>query len=113
VILAGTVVDTKGAPMSGTTVRVEWTGFDFSGVTHGRRAHDLRSLPSGLEAITDEHGAYAFCRVPSQVPLSLRVLRAGDPQPPAPVVLTIPDEEVGAVRVLRVPAVGPTIDANN
>lgn len=111
-ILVGTVVERDGDPVAGAPVAVTWNAYDFGGVLSGRRARDLRETPLTAETTTDSLGRYRFCDVPTGRPLRLRAAgaspegaAAADGNPASvPVELTIPDLELGAVRVLELAA---------
>lgn len=98
-VLAGTVIDARGRPVRGATVRVEWNVYDFRGVTTGREVRDLTEVPHGFEASTDVEGTYRFCSVPTDTRLFLEASTAELVS--APVEISIGELEVGTVRVLE------------
>jgi len=97
--LAGTVVDGLGRPVSGATVRVQWTGYDFSGNRTEREVSDIRESLQGFEATTGSGGTYSFCGLPTGTRLLLSARTAeGESQE---VEVVVPDHEVGAMEVLE------------
>jgi len=98
VVLAGTVVDSLGSPVHGSTVRVEWDRFDFSGVVRDRRPEDLRRTSEVRTATSDASGRYNFCEVPSGRTITLSASTAvGESDE---IQFVIPEHELGAVRTL-------------
>ena len=109
-VLAGTVVDALGRPVSDATVRVSWVGYDMVGgggltssdarnMAGGSNVQNLRETTNGFEFTTGSAGTYSFCGLPAGARIQVQAL-AGDRQSDEFEVV-IPDHEVGAMRVLE------------
>lgn len=99
VVLAGTVVDGLGRPVSGATVSLSWVGYDFSGNRTDRSITDLRERSQGVRMTTGAVGTYSFCGLPAGERIQLSA--ATEDLEVGPFEVVIPDYEVGALRVLE------------
>lgn len=105
VLLAGMVVDSRGRPAPGVTVRATWRGYtvvgggginpvegDISGLTE---------QTNGFEATASDTGFFRFCGVPPNTEIELYA--ASGTTESERYEVQIPDWETGALRVLELP----------
>lgn len=105
VLLAGTVVDSRGRPAPQATVRVSWTGYTvMGGGGINPTAGDISGLTeqtNGFETTASGTGFFRFCGVPANTPL--RLYAASGELETDEFTVQIPDYETGALRVLELP----------
>lgn len=68
VVLLGRVIDARGRPVSGASVRVLWTDYQLRTVN---RLVLFGGDSSGLETTSDARGHYMFCQVPTDIALEV------------------------------------------
>jgi len=104
VLLAGTVVDTRGRPVSGATVRVTWTGYTVLGGGGinplDRDIAGLEETSDGFQTTASQTGFFRFCGVPANIRMQLYAV-SGDAESEHHEV-QIYDYETGQLRVLEV-----------
>jgi hypothetical protein len=100
VVLAGSVVDSRGRPIPEATVHLTWLGYENRDpAVRGTDPDFMREITDGFETTSSETGFYLFCGVPASTPMSL-IAYAGEDQT-AEYEVRIPDWETGAARVLQ------------
>lgn len=105
VMLAGTVVDARGRPAPGVTVRASWRGYTVVG-GGGINPVDgdiagLQEQTDGFETTASQTGFFRFCGVPANTAIELYAATADSETERYEV--QIPDYETGALRVLELP----------
>ena len=104
VLLAGTVVDARGRPVPGATVRVSWTGYNvMGGGGINPRDGDIAGLTEtsdGFETSASETGFFRFCGVPANT--RMRLYAATSDSESENYEVQIPDYETGQLKVLEV-----------
>ena len=70
-VLAGVVRDSGFRPVSGATVRIQWTEYRVRSASIGRAV-------SGLQTTADARGFYLFCGVPTDMLISVQGLVGED-----------------------------------
>lgn len=105
VLLAGTVVDARGRPAPGVTVRAVWTGYTVvGGGGINPEQGDISGLAeqtNGFETTASQTGFFRFCGVPANTAIELYA--AGPDSESERYEVQIPDYETGALRVLELP----------
>ncbi|MEM7413956.1 MAG: carboxypeptidase-like regulatory domain-containing protein [Gemmatimonadota bacterium] len=105
VLLAGTVVDSRGRAVPEATVRVSWVGYTVMG-GGGINPVDgdiagLTEQTNGFETTASSTGFFRFCGVPANTAMQLRAAMGSRETDQYEV--QIADYETGALRVLELP----------
>lgn len=105
VLLAGTVIDSRGRPAPGATVRATWRGYTVAGGGGiNPEQGDISGLmeqTDGFEATASQTGFFRFCGVPPNTRITLYAATADSETERYEV--EIQDYETGALRVLELP----------
>jgi hypothetical protein len=99
VTFAGTVIDPRGLPAEGATVRVVWRNYSSADAGAMGVSGGLRERTDGFEATTSPTGFFRFCGVPANQDLTVTAAR--DEMTSEEYTVQILDFETGALRVLE------------